>query len=103
MAYEKCEKCGREKIMYYREWCPICKPPKVQTKLFLDLFECMYHIQALRNDDYKSKLWVKLVFLYEMRNDTYVDIFNTKDEDITLLFETFGIGEEKSFTFFISW
>ncbi len=97
-----CEKCGKPKIMYCREYCPRCEQPKVKWIEQYNLFECMYYIEATGHENFEEKFWEMFCEKYQFHNDTTVEIYNESHPLIQELFEKMGIGDD-SMLFNISW
>ena len=86
---EKCDKCGEQKEMYYRTWCPLCERPEAKQVPVLNFLKVVYHLErkypdrlvtdkqewASRNDEvplksHKDSLWH--LISDRLRNDCYV-------------------------------
>lgn len=105
MEKEICEKCNQPKTMYYKQICFKCEKPEIETKQFLNLFKCMYHIEAIGNPGFKNRLWDHVTRYDTVHNDAFLYIWKEigePNEDIDLLFDTFNIKDE-GMLFFISW
>lgn len=98
-----CEKCGKPKIAYYREYCPRCEKPKVKCIEQYNLFECMYYIEATGHENFKEKLWEVFCEHYSVLNDITIEVCNVDSHPlIQELFEKMGI-EDDFVLFEISW
>lgn len=100
-----CELCGKSKIIYYREYCPICEKPQIKTMDYYNLLECLYYIEATGHSGFKDKFWDMLLELTNFTNDSTVELWNDIDGKNPLLKELFdkmGI-KDTTMTFEISW
>jgi hypothetical protein len=101
---ETCEKCGTEKIMYYKIYCPKCTKPELEIVYRYNLLECLYHIEANDHEDFKEKFWKFFMDNYEFCNGTQIEIINDLGSDplIQELFKKIEI-EDEIMTFYVSW
>ncbi|MFA6198847.1 MAG: hypothetical protein WC679_00320 [Bacteroidales bacterium] len=105
-----CECCNKPKQMYYRPWCPRCEKPTIEMLPTLNLFQALYHLEAIGYTNAKKIVWNYLCD-YSNGNDTYLTFnFESMDEEdydsdayilLKKLQEVFQIKNE--IAFFVSW
>jgi len=94
----KCKKCGREMVMYYGYWCPICNKPKIKSEPTLNLIKCLVHLEAIGYIGIRDRVWT--VLCDKIRNDSYYDLcFNDESNgidsrDLLLIKETWNIQDD---------
>lgn len=126
MSYGKCDTCGDEKVMYYREWCPRCEKPQPKQVLSMNLLQAFYHIDRVIFNEHdqnidppgKDALWHKMCDYGYICNDTSVSLdFSSwledmkedgeENEDMLVymghLVEAFELDKKGNLTWEISW
>lgn len=110
----KCTNCGSDTEIYNTSWCPNCDKPEVETVKILNLIKALRYIEVhYNNPGYKDRVWDGM-YEYIPGNDCYFNFWFGEDEDdepleddekwlqdIKLLQDTFGLGEE--IIFHVSW
>jgi hypothetical protein len=65
-----CEKCGSEKIMHYRLYCPKCTKPEPEINITYDLLECLYYVEAHGHPGFKDKAFLFIISEWELSNES---------------------------------
>lgn len=105
---KNCEKCDGKLKMYYREYCPRCEKPTMTTLVYLNLLECLYHLEAHGHKGIKQRIWE--YFMDEISNESFftmslppeIEPSDKLYEDLKLIKETWNI-EGNEITMFVSW
>jgi len=81
MTYSICESCGKEKDMYYSEWCPRCdkvEPLPATTMNWIQAMDVVVakHYAGEQNQisSDKDEFWAYFADMYSINNDMYVAI-----------------------------
>ena len=98
-----CEKCGKPKIMYFRRYCPRCEIPEIKISYYMNLMECLYHIETTSHPGFKEEFWKYLISKYDFSNNTTIDISSQANKPlIQKLFKKMEI-KDTEMLFEISW
>jgi len=109
-----CDKCNKEKRMYYRLYCPTCEAPKIDDKGQVNYIEILYFLErnypeldfhgqlhydiANKYDDFKNDE----SFTYHLHSEVEKVLFQSKE---LLLFEKYltDLGLKDRAILWVSW
>jgi len=70
MSPSICNKCNKEKEMYYKEWCPRCDKPEVKKIESLNLIQVLRYLECNGYPGIKDRIWAYCADIYNFHNDS---------------------------------